>query len=60
MNSTKGCLQLTEQKIGQKLFPALQKLWLSNGDNGPGKLRPKRIPGGIVLVDTTFQFKEGL
>ena len=25
----------------------------------PGKLRPKRIPGGIVLVDTTFQFKEG-
>lgn len=24
----------------------------------PGKLRPKRIPGGVVLLDTTFEFKK--
>ena len=51
-------------KAGAKLSPELLRQWQSNGDKRvglcvPGKLRPKRIPGGIVLVDTTFQFKEG-
>ena len=23
----------------------------------PGKLRPKRIPGGILLVDTTYEMR---
>ena len=37
MNSTKGCLQLTAQKTGQRHFPELLMQWRNNGGNGKRK-----------------------
>lgn len=58
VNSTKECSLPTERKTGQKPSPALQKLWLSNGDE---KITPPTIKiGGITISKTLLAVARSL